>query len=125
MICSHYGKFRARKPLGLRENFCNVLMSEIVFNFCTQKQVVQRLRTEVETLKAESANGSKVSVASLLGLNNNNHIINNNEANGESTDSKDLKNINGLDSIIKKEDYEEEIRNTDDSSPSQENDCSK
>ncbi|XP_051171413.1 putative uncharacterized protein DDB_G0286901 isoform X2 [Leptopilina boulardi] len=86
-----------------------------------QKQVVQRLRTEVETLKAESANGSKVSVASLLGLNNNNHIINNNETNEESTDSKNLTNINGM---IKKEDYEEEIRNTDDSSPSQENDCS-
>lgn len=88
-----------------------------------QKQVVQRLRTEVETLKAESANGSKVSVASLLGLNNNNHIINNNARNGESTDSKDHKNINILGGIIKKEDYEEEIRN-DDSSPSQENDCS-
>lgn len=84
--------------------------------------MVQRLRTEVETLKAESANGSKVSVASLLGLNNNNHIINNNETNEESTDSKNLTNINGM---IKKEDYEEEIRNTDDSSPSQENDCSK
>uniref|UniRef100_A0A0C9RXK6 PHF21A_1 protein n=1 Tax=Fopius arisanus TaxID=64838 RepID=A0A0C9RXK6_9HYME len=39
-----------------------------------QKQIVERLRKEVEVYKAENANGGKVSLAALLGLNNNNHI---------------------------------------------------
>ncbi|XP_057333389.1 mucin-5AC-like isoform X2 [Microplitis mediator] len=43
-----------------------------------QKQVVERLRKEVEAYQAQNANGVKVSVASLLGLINNNNNINNN-----------------------------------------------
>lgn len=45
---------------------------------CTQKQVVERLRKEVEAYQAQNSNGVKVSVASLLGLTNNNNNINNN-----------------------------------------------
>ncbi|OAD61739.1 PHD finger protein 21A [Eufriesea mexicana] len=70
-----------------------------------QKQVVQRLRKEVETFKAENANGAKVSIASLLGLNNNNHITNNNETK--------LKTGNDFTTKSSKEDYEEIVRNGD------------
>lgn len=75
----------------------------------TQKQVVQRLRKEVETFKAENANGAKVSIASLLGLNNNNHITNNNESK--------LKTGNDFSTKNSKEDYEEIVRNGDVPSP--------
>ncbi|XP_033302150.1 uncharacterized protein LOC117206700 [Bombus bifarius] len=74
-----------------------------------QKQVVQRLRKEVETFKAENANGAKVSIASLLGLNNNNHITNNNETK--------LKTGNDFTTKSSKEDYEEIVRNGDIVSP--------
>ncbi|KAK1131368.1 hypothetical protein K0M31_017653 [Melipona bicolor] len=74
-----------------------------------QKQVVQRLRKEVETFKAENANGAKVSIASLLGLNNNNHITNNNETK--------LKTGNDFTTKSSKEDYEEIVRNGDILSP--------
>ncbi|XP_078048983.1 uncharacterized protein LOC144476195 [Augochlora pura] len=77
-----------------------------------QKQVVQRLRKEVETFKAENANGAKVSIASLLGLNNNNHITNNNETKLKNAGSKfNTKNS--------KEHYEEIVRNGDVPSPPQ------
>ncbi|XP_076282663.1 uncharacterized protein LOC143210071 [Lasioglossum baleicum] len=77
-----------------------------------QKQVVQRLRKEVESFKAENANGAKVSIASLLGLNNNNHITNNNETK--------LKNAgNNFNTKNSKEDYEEIVRNGDVPSPTQ------
>ncbi|KAK9297892.1 hypothetical protein QLX08_008551 [Tetragonisca angustula] len=69
------------------------------------QQVVQRLRKEVETFKAENANGAKVSIASLLGLNNNNHITNNNETK--------LKTGNDFTTKSSKEDYEEIVRNGD------------
>ncbi|XP_043518049.1 uncharacterized protein LOC122532920 isoform X2 [Frieseomelitta varia] len=71
-----------------------------------QKQVVQRLRKEVETFKAENANGAKVSIASLLGLNNNNHITNNNE-------TKHKTGSNDFTTKSSKEDYEEIVRNGD------------
>ncbi|XP_053999379.1 uncharacterized protein LOC128887468 [Hylaeus anthracinus] len=77
-----------------------------------QKQVVQRLRKEVETFKAENANGAKVSIASLLGLNNNNHITNNNETKLKTAGN----NFNAKKS---KEDYEEVVRNGDVPSPAQ------
>ncbi|XP_026675112.1 uncharacterized protein LOC108631907 isoform X2 [Ceratina calcarata] len=70
------------------------------------KQVVQRLRKEVETFKAENVNGAKVSIASLLGLNNNNHITNNNETKLKTGDN-DFATRNS------KEDYEEIVRNGD------------
>lgn len=82
----------------------------IIPNLITQKQVVQRLRKEVETFKAENANGAKVSIATLLGLNNNNHITNNNETK--------LKTAGNEFSTKKsKEDYEEIVRNGDVPSP--------
>lgn len=96
-----------------QESFLRSSLTEalvlIVFNLNTQKQVVQRLRKEVETFKAENANGAKVSIASLLGLNNNNHITNNNET----------KHKTGNDFTTKssKEDYEEIVRNGDILSP--------
>ncbi|KZC07464.1 PHD finger protein 21A, partial [Dufourea novaeangliae] len=77
-----------------------------------QKQVVQRLRKEVETFKAENANGAKVSIASLLGLNNNNHITNNNERKLKTTG-------NDFSTKSSKEDYEEVVRNGDVPSPPQ------
>ncbi|XP_074101579.1 uncharacterized protein LOC141529087 isoform X3 [Cotesia typhae] len=43
-----------------------------------QKQVVERLRKEVEGYQAQNDKGVKLSVASLLGLTNNNNNINNN-----------------------------------------------
>ena len=75
-----------------------------------QKQVVQRLRKEVETFKEENANGAKVSIASLLGLNNNNHITNNNETRLKSSG-------NDFSTKSSKEDYEEVVRNGDVLSP--------
>ena len=87
--------------------------------------MVQRLRKEVEAFKADNANGSKVSIASLLGINNNNHIIKNNETKRGISDAKDVENINGLDTRLSKEDYEEEIRNNDVTSAAHGNDCSK
>lgn len=78
-------------------------MSLVVY---TQKQIVQRLRKEVEASKAQNANGSKVSIPSLLGLNNNNHITNNNETKHETA-------VNGFETKSSKEDYEEIVRNGD------------
>lgn len=69
-----------------------------------QKQIVQRLRKEVDAFKADNANGSKVSIPSLLGLNNNNHITNNNETKHEAA-------ANGFQTKPSKEDYEEVVRN--------------
>ncbi|XP_012227676.1 uncharacterized protein [Linepithema humile] len=84
-----------------------------------QKQIVQRLRREVEASKAENANGSKVSIPSLLGLNNNNHITNNNETKHETA-------ANGFETKSSKEDYEEIVRNGDvHHSPPQDNNCPK
>nr|XP_031846342.1 uncharacterized protein LOC116432947 [Nomia melanderi] len=83
-----------------------------IFIVNTQKQVVQRLRKEVETFKAENVNGAKVSIASLLGLNNNNHITNNNETKLKSAG-------NDFSTKSSKEDYEEIVRNGDVPSPAQ------
>ncbi|KAG7198632.1 hypothetical protein KM043_005991 [Ampulex compressa] len=78
-----------------------------------QKQVVQRLRKEVEAFKAGNANGAKVSIASLLGLNNNNHITNNNETKREA-------GSNEFGTKPSKDDYEDDIvRNGDVPSPAQ------
>ncbi|XP_020289676.1 cyclin-dependent kinase 12-like isoform X3 [Pseudomyrmex gracilis] len=86
----------------------------------SQKQIVQRLRKEVEAFKADNANGSKISIPSLLGLNNNNHITNNNETKHEAAVE------NGFETKSSKEDYEEVVRNGDvHRSPEQENDCAK
>ncbi|XP_012278271.1 uncharacterized protein LOC105698532 isoform X2 [Orussus abietinus] len=79
--------------------------------YVTTKQVVQRLRGEVESFKAENANGAKVSIASLLGLNNNNHITNDNEA---GADVVEVKDVNGFERRSSKDDYEDEaLRNGD------------
>nr|KAF7429451.1 hypothetical protein H0235_005849 [Vespula pensylvanica] len=87
-----------------------------------QKQVLQRLRKEVEAFKAQNANGPKVSLASLLGLDNNNrHITNNNDKRS----NKVVGNTNNLDVKISKDDYEDTVRNSDVPSPSQENSPSK
>ncbi|XP_047347837.1 uncharacterized protein LOC124948370 isoform X1 [Vespa velutina] len=87
-----------------------------------QKQVLQRLRKEVEAFKAQNANGPKVSLASLLGLDNNNrHITNNNDK----RNNKVVGNTNNLDVKISKDDYEDTVRNSDVPSPSQENSPSK
>lgn len=84
-----------------------------------QKQVLQRLRKEVEAFKAQNANGPKVPLASLLGLDNNNHhITNNNEK--KSADKVERPNNHEL-SKISKDDYEDIVRNSDVPSPSQEN----
>ncbi|XP_012063966.1 PREDICTED: uncharacterized protein LOC105627287 [Atta cephalotes] len=81
-----------------------------------QKQIVQRLRKEVDAFKADNANGSKVSVPFLLGLNNNNHITNNNETKHEAT-------ANGFGT---KENYEKVVRNGDvHHSHLRDNDCAK
>ncbi|XP_077264853.1 uncharacterized protein LOC143898926 isoform X2 [Temnothorax americanus] len=84
-----------------------------------QKQIVQRLRKEVDAFKADNANGSKVSIPSLLGLNNNNHITNNNETKHEAA-------ANGFETKPSKEDYEEVVRNGDvHRSRPRDNDCAK
>ncbi|XP_018375114.1 PREDICTED: uncharacterized protein LOC108768916 isoform X3 [Trachymyrmex cornetzi] len=84
-----------------------------------QKQIVQRLRKEVDAFKADNANGSKVSVPFLLGLNNNNHITNNNETKHEAT-------ANGFGTKPSKENYEKVVRNGDvHHSHSRDNDCAK
>ncbi|KAM0735542.1 PHD finger protein 21A [Formica fusca] len=84
----------------------------------SQRQVVQRLRTEVEAFTTDNANGSKVSIAALLGLNNN-HITNNNETKHETA-------ANGFETKPSKENYEEIVRNGDvHHSPAQDNDCAK
>lgn len=57
-------------------------------------------------------NGAKVSIASLLGLNNNNHITNNNE-------TKLKSGGNDFSTKSSKEDYEEIVRNGDVPSPAQ------
>ncbi|KAK0095652.1 hypothetical protein PV326_007773 [Microctonus aethiopoides] len=118
------------------------------------KQVVQRLRKEVEAFKAENVNGAKLSIASLLGLNNNNNnnnsnhynnnnnTSNNNNANSnksknnehvavdENDEQEDIVQVkvkqNGVfDSRrLSKENYEEVVRNGIDSS-SQEKICAK
>lgn len=80
---------------------------------------MQQLRIEVEALSADNANGSKVSIAALLGLNNN-HITNNNETHETAA--------NDFETKPSKEDYEEIVRNGDVhhvSSPTQDNDCAK
>ncbi|XP_072757471.1 uncharacterized protein [Anoplolepis gracilipes] len=83
-----------------------------------QNEVVQRLRKEVTALMADNANGSKVSIAALLGLNNN-HIMNNNETKHETA-------ANGFETKSSKEDYEEIVRNGDvHHLPAQDNDCTK
>lgn len=80
---------------------------------------MQRLRKEVEASKADNANGSKVSIPSFLGLNNNNHITNNNETKHETA-------TNGFETKSSKEDYEEVVRNGDvHHSPPPDNDCAK
>ncbi|KAI4494419.1 hypothetical protein M0802_008911 [Mischocyttarus mexicanus] len=82
------------------------------------KQVLERLRKEVEAFNAQNVNGPKVSLASLLSLNNNNHrITNNNDKKG----NKVVRNANNLNVKISKDDYEDTVRNSDVSSPSQEN----
>ncbi|XP_015172652.1 PREDICTED: probable serine/threonine-protein kinase DDB_G0282963 isoform X2 [Polistes dominula] len=89
-----------------------------------QKQVLDRLRKEVDEFNAQNANGPKVSLASLLGLNNNNnHITNNNDKKSSKVVGNDG---NNLDVKISKDDYEDTVRNSDDvPSPSQENSTSK
>ncbi|KAK2587474.1 hypothetical protein KPH14_003178 [Odynerus spinipes] len=84
-----------------------------------QKQVLQRLRKEVEAFKAQNANGPKVSLASLLGLDNNNHHItnNNDKKSGRKIESANNHEINK----VSKDDYEDTVRNSDVPSPSQEN----
>ncbi|XP_011696519.1 PREDICTED: uncharacterized protein LOC105455135 isoform X1 [Wasmannia auropunctata] len=88
-----------------------------------QKQVVQQLRKEVNAFMADNANGSKVSInlqslLGRLGLNNNNHITNNNETKHEAA--------NGFETKPSKEDYEEVVRNGDvHHSRPQDNDCAK
>jgi hypothetical protein len=102
---------------------------------------VQRLRKEVET--ADNANGSKVSIPSFLGLNNNNHITNNNETKHETAangfETKHEAAANGFETTKhespandletrkpSKENYEEVVRNGDvHHSPAQDNDCAK
>lgn len=84
----------------------------------TQKQIVERLRKAVQNDAADNANGSKVSIASLWGLNNNNHITNNNETKHETV-------ANGFETKPSKEDYEEVVTNGDVPSPEQHNDCTK
>jgi len=80
---------------------------------------VQRLRKEVDAFKADNANGSKVSVPFLLGLNNNNHITNNNETKHEAT-------ANGFGTKPSKENYEKVVRNGDvHHSHPRDNDCAK
>lgn len=101
-------QYTVREESFLRSSLTEALVL-IVFDFNTQKQVVQRLRKEVGTSKAENANGAKVSIASLLGLNNNNHITNNNETK--------LKTGNDFTTKSSKEDYEEIVRNGDILSP--------
>lgn len=79
---------------------------------------MQQLRTEVEAFTTDNVNGSKVSIAALLGLNNN-HITNNNETKHETA-------ANGFETKPSKEDYEEIVRNGDvHHSPTQDNDCAK
>lgn len=81
-----------------------------------QNQVLQRLRTEIEAFEVDNANVLKVSIAALLGLNNN-HITNNNETKHETA-------ANGFEPS--KEDYEDVVRNGDvHHSPAQDNDCAK
>ncbi|XP_018398765.1 PREDICTED: uncharacterized protein LOC108776596 [Cyphomyrmex costatus] len=83
-----------------------------------QKQTVQRLRKEVDAFKADNANESKVSIPFLLGLNNNNHITNNNETKHEAT-------TNGF-GTKSKDNYEEIVRNGNvHHSHSRDNDCAK
>ncbi|XP_043287245.1 uncharacterized protein [Venturia canescens] len=80
-----------------------------------QKQVVQRLRKEVDDFKAANANDVKVSVAALLGLNNNNHITANNESRNDDISGVRVAS-NGLDNVrlaTAKEDYEDIVRNGD------------
>lgn len=85
----------------------------------TQKQIVERLRKAVQKDAANNANGSKVSLTSLWGLNNNNHITNNNETKHGTTVA------NGFETKPSKEDYEEVVTNGDVPSPVQQNDCTK
>ncbi|KAL0111805.1 hypothetical protein PUN28_013174 [Cardiocondyla obscurior] len=96
----------------------NIQVNIVSLGRC-QKQIVQRLRKEVDAFKADNANGSKVSIPSLLGLNNNNHITNNNETKHEAA-------ANGFETKPSKEDYEEVVRNGDvHHSRPRDNDCAK
>lgn len=85
----------------------------------TQKQIVERLRKAVQSDAADNVNGSKVSIASLWGLNNNNHIKSNNETKHETAVA------NGFETKPSKEHYEEVITNGDVPSPVQHNNCTK
>ncbi|KAL6259230.1 hypothetical protein P5V15_009149 [Pogonomyrmex californicus] len=99
-------------------NIKNIQVYIVSLGRC-QKQMLARLRKEVETSVADNANGSKVSIPSLLGLNNNNHITNNNETKHEAA-------TNGFETKPSKEDYEEIVRNGDvHHSPPRDNDCAK
>ncbi|XP_066598312.1 serine/arginine repetitive matrix protein 1-like isoform X2 [Prorops nasuta] len=68
-----------------------------------QKQVVQRLRKEVEAFKVENPNGVKITIAALLGVNNNNHIT----ANQEERRNRDT----DIAPKLSKQHYEEVVRN--------------
>ncbi|XP_012264727.2 mucin-17-like isoform X1 [Athalia rosae] len=94
-----------------------------------QKQVVQRLRKEVKLFEAANSNGTKVSIPSLLGLNNNDNINNNNETKTkDSEQTVDRKNLNGLNRRRStKDDYEDGIQSVDSPSPNEDcqNNCAK
>ncbi|XP_046623387.1 uncharacterized protein LOC124306621 isoform X1 [Neodiprion virginianus] len=83
-----------------------------------QKQVVQRLRKEVKLYEAANSNGGKVSIGSLLGLNNNDSITNNNVTKSRETEQTvNGNNFNVLSRRLSKDDYEDEIQNVDPPSP--------
>ncbi|XP_046429869.1 serine/arginine repetitive matrix protein 1-like isoform X2 [Neodiprion fabricii] len=83
-----------------------------------QKQVVQRLRKEVKLYEAANSNGGKVSIGSLLGLNNNDSITNNNVTKSRETEQTvNGNNFNALSRRLSKDDYEDEIQNVDPPSP--------
>ncbi|XP_046748307.1 uncharacterized protein LOC124412471 isoform X1 [Diprion similis] len=93
-----------------------------------QKQVVQRLRKEVKLYEAANSNGGKVSIGSLLGLNNNDSITNNNVTKSrECEQTVNGNNFNVLRRRLSKDDYEDEIQNVDLPSPSRHfrNNCSR
>ncbi|KAK0180836.1 hypothetical protein PV327_003175 [Microctonus hyperodae] len=77
-----------------------------------QKQVVQRLRKEVEAFKAENVNGAKLSIASLLGLNNNNnsnHNNNNNSNANKNNNANSNKSKNNEHVAVDENDEQEDI----------------
>ncbi|XP_008554650.1 uncharacterized protein LOC103576278 [Microplitis demolitor] len=80
-ICDHQvcvGKLKDDpNNVDIRGQIQQIQLQIVSLGRC-QKQVVERLRKEVEAYQAQNSNGVKVSVASLLGLTNNNNNINNN-----------------------------------------------